>query len=141
MTTVAVLGATSGIAHATLRQWAARGDDLRLVARDAERLARVEGDLTARGAGAVVPLLHDLGTVEAVEAAVDALFADAHLAHDVVYTAEGGAPMRAEAALPPRKNGGHAHRDVGPLGRGVLPGRLRPASFAHSGQHAVKCRR
>ena len=39
MTTVAVLGATSGIAHATLRQWAARGDDLRLVARDAEHVA------------------------------------------------------------------------------------------------------
>ncbi|MBS44184.1 MAG: short-chain dehydrogenase [Nocardioides sp.] len=95
MTTVAVLGATSGIAHATLRQWAARGDDLRLVARDAERLARVEGDLTARGAGAVVPLLHDLGTVEAVEAAVDALFADGPV--DVVLVAFGTMPSQEDA--------------------------------------------
>ena len=52
-TTVAVLGATSGIAQACLRQWAERGADLTLVARDADKLAASEADLKARGAGSV----------------------------------------------------------------------------------------
>jgi hypothetical protein len=35
----------------------------------------------------------------ALELALDALFADAHLARDVVYTAEGGAPALVRAML------------------------------------------
>ena len=34
-----------------------------------------------------------------LKAALDALFADAHLARDVVYTAEGGAPVLVRAIL------------------------------------------
>ena len=34
-----------------------------------------------------------------IKAALDALFADAHLARDVVYTAEGGAPVLVRAIL------------------------------------------
>lgn len=48
MTTVAVIGATSGIATAAMRLWAARGADLRLVGRDVARLKRAEQDLLVR---------------------------------------------------------------------------------------------
>lgn len=95
MTTVAVLGATSGIAHATLREWATRGADLRLVARDAEKLARATADLEARGAASVTSLVHDLGTADGVNAAVDAAFADG--AVDVVLIAFGTMPSQDEA--------------------------------------------
>ncbi|MCE8512293.1 hypothetical protein KBY22_06285 [Ruegeria pomeroyi] len=37
--------------------------------------------------------------MSAFAAALDALFADAHLARDVVYTAEGGAPVLVRAIL------------------------------------------
>mgnify|MGYP006289554913 CR=1 FL=1 len=37
--------------------------------------------------------------MSALAAAIDALFADAHLARDMVYTAEGGAPALVRAIL------------------------------------------
>lgn len=95
MTTVAVLGATSGIAHAALRLWAARGADLRLVARDPEKLARVDSDLTARGAASVTSAILDLGSVEGVDAAVKAAFAPGPV--DVVLIAFGTMPSQEEA--------------------------------------------
>jgi len=56
---VVVLGATSGIAQAAARIWAERGDELLLVARDAEKLAAVADDLRTRG-GQVDTLVRDL---------------------------------------------------------------------------------
>jgi short-subunit dehydrogenase len=50
---ILVLGATSGIAEACIRLWAARGDSLFLVARNPERLAAVAADARTRGAGFV----------------------------------------------------------------------------------------
>lgn len=50
---VLVVGATSAIAQAAAREWAARGDHLHLVARNAERLEAVAADLRTRGAGKV----------------------------------------------------------------------------------------
>ena len=47
---ILVLGATSGIAEATCRVWAAEGASLFLVARNAEKLASVAADLKVRGA-------------------------------------------------------------------------------------------
>lgn len=47
---ILVLGATSGIAEACVRLWAARGDSLYLVARNADRLAAVAADARTRGA-------------------------------------------------------------------------------------------
>ena len=41
MATAIVFGATSTIAHATARMWAARGDSLLLVARDAAKLEAI----------------------------------------------------------------------------------------------------
>jgi short-subunit dehydrogenase len=47
---ILVLGATSGIAEATCRLWADRGDMLYLVARNPDRLAAVAADMRTRGA-------------------------------------------------------------------------------------------
>jgi len=50
---VLVLGATSGIAEAVCRCWAARGDSLFLVARNEDKLAAVAADMRTRGAAYV----------------------------------------------------------------------------------------
>jgi decaprenylphospho-beta-D-erythro-pentofuranosid-2-ulose 2-reductase len=57
---ILVLGATSGIAEATCRIWAAQGASLFLVARNAERLAAVAADLKTRGASYVDTAVADL---------------------------------------------------------------------------------
>ena len=48
MRQIAVIGATSAIAQACAREWAARGDHLLLVARDAARLEEIAQDLRVR---------------------------------------------------------------------------------------------
>ncbi|WP_300676916.1 SDR family NAD(P)-dependent oxidoreductase [Nocardioides sp.] len=102
MTTIAVLGATSGIAQACLRQWTAQTGQarqplaLRLVARDAQRLERTGADLSARGAAVTVtPISADLSDATSVSAAVDAIFADGPV--DIVMIAFGTMPSQAEA--------------------------------------------
>ncbi len=57
---ILVLGATSGIAEATCRIWAAQGASLFLVARNAEKLAAVAADLRIRGARYVDTAVADL---------------------------------------------------------------------------------
>jgi len=57
---ILVLGATSGIAEATCRIWAAEGARLFLVARNAEKLAAVAADLRTRGASFVDTAIADL---------------------------------------------------------------------------------
>ncbi len=95
MTTVAVIGATSGIAHATQRVWAARGADFRLVGRDQEKLERVASDLVARGAASVSTIVLDLGTPEGVQAAVEAVFAGGRV--DIALVAFGTMPSQEDA--------------------------------------------
>ena len=56
---ILVLGATSAIAQAAARIWAARGDDLTLVARSPEKLQAVADDLRTRG-GKVSMIVQDL---------------------------------------------------------------------------------
>ncbi|AUN94348.1 SDR family oxidoreductase [Pseudazoarcus pumilus] len=53
MKRILIVGATSAIATACARLWAAEGAELFLVARNAERLAETVADLTPRGAAAV----------------------------------------------------------------------------------------
>jgi short-subunit dehydrogenase len=57
---ILVLGATSGIAQACIRLWAARGDSLFLVARNADRLTAVAADASVRGAAHVDTAAADL---------------------------------------------------------------------------------
>jgi short-subunit dehydrogenase len=57
---ILVLGATSGIAEAVCRVWAAEGAQLFLVARNAEKLAAVAADLETRGASYVGTAVADL---------------------------------------------------------------------------------
>ena len=61
---ILVLGATSGIAEATCRIWAAEGASLFLVARNATRLAAVAADLKTRGAVYVDTAVADLDDTE-----------------------------------------------------------------------------
>ena len=61
---ILVLGATSGIAEATCRIWAAQGASLFLVARNSEKLAAVAADLRVRGAGYVDTAVADLDDTE-----------------------------------------------------------------------------
>ena len=57
---ILVLGATSGIAEATCRIWAAQGAQLFLIARNPEKLAAVAADLKTRGAAYVGTTVADL---------------------------------------------------------------------------------
>ncbi len=62
---ILVLGATSGIAEATIRLWASRGDSLFLVGRSPERLAAVAADARTRGACLVETAVADLDNTTA----------------------------------------------------------------------------
>jgi decaprenylphospho-beta-D-erythro-pentofuranosid-2-ulose 2-reductase len=62
---ILVLGATSGIAEACCRLWAARGDSLYLVARNPEKLAAVAADMRTRGASYVDFAAADLDKTDA----------------------------------------------------------------------------
>lgn len=90
MTVIAVLGATSGIAHATSRLWAERGTELRLVARDPQKLERVASDLSVRGASTVSTRILDLSSSDAIEEAVAWAFAGGPV--DLVLIAFGTMP-------------------------------------------------
>jgi decaprenylphospho-beta-D-erythro-pentofuranosid-2-ulose 2-reductase len=61
---ILVLGATSGIAEATCRLWAAQGSSLFLVARNPDKLAAVAADLRTRGASFVDTAVADLDATE-----------------------------------------------------------------------------
>jgi decaprenylphospho-beta-D-erythro-pentofuranosid-2-ulose 2-reductase len=61
---ILVLGATSGIAEATCRIWAAEGASLFLVGRNADKLAAVAADLKTRGAAYLDFAVADLDDTE-----------------------------------------------------------------------------
>lgn len=75
MKRVLVIGATSAIAAACARRWAADGAHLFLVARNADRLEAVAADLRARGAADVRTLLLDANDLAAHAAVLDTAFA------------------------------------------------------------------
>jgi short-subunit dehydrogenase len=84
---VLILGATSAIAQAAARVWAARGAELFLVARNGGRLTAVADDLRARG-GKPLTLVQDLNDHAQHEALLEnALMALGSI--DVVLIAQG----------------------------------------------------
>lgn len=72
MQNILVFGATSGIAEAVSRRYAARGDQLFLVARDANKLQIVATDLAARGANNVQTFVMDANDTARLPAMLDA---------------------------------------------------------------------
>jgi short-subunit dehydrogenase len=85
---ILVLGATSGIAEATCRIWASQGASIYLVARNAEKLAAVAGDLRARGASFVDTAVADLDDT-AAHPALLAHAVNSLAGLDVAYLAHG----------------------------------------------------
>ncbi len=85
---VLVLGATSGIAEASIRIWASRGESLFLVGRNPDRLNAVAADARTRGANFVETAIADLdntaGHPELLAHAINALGG-----LDVAYVAVG----------------------------------------------------
>jgi short-subunit dehydrogenase len=65
MKRVLIVGATSAIAQAIGRRFAADGDRLFLVARNPQRLSQVAADLRARGAGMVATAVMDANELDA----------------------------------------------------------------------------
>jgi decaprenylphospho-beta-D-erythro-pentofuranosid-2-ulose 2-reductase len=101
--TVLIIGATSAIAQATARRFAAEGAAFFLVARDAGRLAAVAADLGSRGATVAgqctADLAHPASHARVVDEAVRALGTLDH-----VLIAHGVLPDQARAEAEP----GHA---------------------------------
>ena len=77
MQRILIIGATSAIAEATARLWAARGDALFLVGRRADRLDVIAADLRVRGAAVVGSFVMDACDIAAhgvmIEAAEQAI--------------------------------------------------------------------
>lgn len=94
MKRILIIGATSAIASACARLWAAQGASLFLVGRDTEKLDALAGDLTVRGASASHPWQMDANDVSAhasmLEAAVHFLGT-----FDIVLVAHGTLPDQA----------------------------------------------
>ena len=97
---ILVLGATSGIAEASIRIWASRGESLFLVGRNADRLNAVAADARTRGASLVETAVADLDNTTAhPELLAHAINALGGL--DVAYLAVGvlGDQSRAERSF------------------------------------------
>ena len=91
MQKVLIIGATSAIAEATARVWAARGASLFLVGRQAERLETIAADLRVRGAALVECLVMDACDAPAHVTMLDA--AEASMGGlDVALIAHGSLP-------------------------------------------------
>src|SRR5271170_6208047 len=85
---ILVLGATSGIAEATCRIWAAQRASLFLVARNAEKLAAVAADLKVRGASYVDTAVADLDDTD-THPALLAHAVNSLTGMDIAYLAHG----------------------------------------------------
>jgi decaprenylphospho-beta-D-erythro-pentofuranosid-2-ulose 2-reductase len=88
MKRVLIVGATSAIASACARQWAAEGATLFLVGRQAERLEQIAADLVVRGAKAAMGYVLDMNDFDAHQPMLDACVA-ALGGIDVVLIAHG----------------------------------------------------
>jgi decaprenylphospho-beta-D-erythro-pentofuranosid-2-ulose 2-reductase len=91
MKTVLIVGATSAIAIACSRIWAAQGAHLILLARDQNRLAQVAADLTVLGATSVNCHVLDLDVLSAHGPLLEQIFND-HKKIDLCLMATGTLP-------------------------------------------------
>lgn len=91
MKKIVIVGATSAIAEATARRWAARGDALFLVGRQAARLEAIAADLRVRGAAAAHVFAMDACDTAQHQAMLDAAVA-ALGGVDVALIAHGSLP-------------------------------------------------
>jgi short-subunit dehydrogenase len=82
---IIILGALSAIAEATGRLYAKDGAELVLVGRNADRLARLAEDLTARGAHRCETRVMDLAEVDDPAATIDEMIASTGGAVDIVF--------------------------------------------------------
>jgi NADP-dependent 3-hydroxy acid dehydrogenase YdfG len=124
---ILILGATSAIAQATGRLLAERGVSFFLVARDAQKLSALAGDLRTRGAKAVYALAMDLDDTDAHAAMLSS--AEQTLGNlDMALLARGRSSLSHELPLTRI-----AHCLAGKLFRGTRPRLPRG--------HLVCCRR
>jgi len=93
MQRVLIIGATSAIAEATARHYAARGAAVHLLGRQVERLAAITADLKVRGAKVSSDLL-DVNDIANYSRALDAAWAELGNV-DVVLIAHGTLPDQA----------------------------------------------
>lgn len=93
MQKVLIVGATSAIAEATARLYAARGARLYLIARNAERLSNIAADLLVRGAESVQTSILDVNNTDAHEAAFDTAWTSLN-GVDIVLIAHGTLPSQ-----------------------------------------------
>lgn len=91
MKRVIIVGATSAIAVACARRWAAQGCEFFLVARSAEKLGQVANDLRTRGAGKITIHTMDATDLEAHPTMLKHCL-DTMLRIDVVLVAYGTLP-------------------------------------------------
>lgn len=73
MQNILIVGATSAIAEAVARRFAARGDKLFLLARNAERLLTMAADLKIRGASEVATATFDANDIAGHQSALDSV--------------------------------------------------------------------
>jgi decaprenylphospho-beta-D-erythro-pentofuranosid-2-ulose 2-reductase len=88
MKKILIIGATSAMAQASARLWAAQGNRLYLLGRNVERLTSMAADLKVRGADSVQFALLDLNDFASHAAALDSAIA-AMVGIDIVLIAHG----------------------------------------------------
>ena len=150
MATALVTGGTAGIGAAFARAFAARGDDLVLVARDAERLAAVAADLQARYGVAVEVIAADLAVRADAIRVAERLTSDASPVDILVNNAGSGVRARLTAADPtPHEQaldlmvravlllGGAAGRTMRTRGRGTIINVSSTAGFVAMGSYSA----
>ncbi|MCE4540918.1 MULTISPECIES: SDR family oxidoreductase [unclassified Caballeronia] len=100
MKNIVIVGATSAIAIACARVWAAKGARFVLVARNGERLAQVSADLTARGAQLAACHQLDIDDLDAHAAMLERAVAELR-SIDVVLVAPGTLPDQSACEADP----------------------------------------
>ena len=100
MKNILIIGATSGIATATARIWAAQGARFFLVARNAERLQLVANDLTARGAVQATTYELDVDNIDQHASMLQSCMTDLG-SLDIVLVASGTLPNQSACQADP----------------------------------------